>query len=127
MAMSVLWKMWLVITLLVAALAVVGCTTADETDAQVQGKVDAELTRLAPTATPVPTATPTVAELVARFRISIAQIITPDGTGTGFVYDASGLVATNAHVVENYRQVTVVLNGAEYQGTVLNKNEDADL
>lgn len=43
------------------------------------------------------------------------------------MYDASGLVATNAHVVENRRQVTVVLNGEEYRGTVLNKNEDADL
>ena len=70
---------------------------------------------------------PTLAGLVSRFRLSIAQIITPTGTGTGFVYDASGLVATNAHVVEDRRQVTVVLNGEEYRGTVLNKNEDADL
>ena len=91
---STLVKMWLVITLLVAATAVAGCVTAGETDTQV-----AELTRLAPTATPVLTATPTVAELVSRFRPSMAQIITPAGTGTGFVYDASGLVATNAHLV----------------------------
>ena len=77
----------------------------------------AELTRLAPTATPVPTATPTVAELVSRFRLSIAQIITPTGTGTGFVYDpASGLVVTNAHVVEDRSQITVILNGVEYRG-----------
>ena len=117
-------KMWLGITLLAVALvALAGCATAD--DAEVQATVAAELTQLAPTATTPPTAT--AADLVARLRPSIAQIITPTGTGTGFVYDASGLVATNAHVVENRRQVTVVLNGEEYRGTVLNKNEDADL
>ena len=120
-------KMWLVIMLLVSATAVSGCLTADETDTQVGERVAAELTWLAPTATPVPTATPTVAELVSRFRPSIAQIITPAGTGTGFVYDATGLVATNAHVVGDRRQVTVVVGGTEYRGQVLNSNEDADL
>ena len=114
-------KMWLVITLLVAATAVAGCVAADETDTSVGEKVAAELTRLAVTATP------TVAELVSRFRPSIAQIITPAGAGTGFVYDASGLVATNAHVVGDRRQVTVVLGGKEFRGQVLNRNESADL
>ena len=124
-------RMWLVITLLLAAVSLVGCATA--VDTEVEATVAAELTRLAPTATPEPTATPqeiatpTLAELVARFRLSIAQIITPDGTGTGFLYDPAGLVATNAHVVGNRHQVTVVLNGVEHQGRVLNRNEDADL
>ncbi len=119
-------KMWLVITLLVVALvALTGCATAD--DAEVEATVAAELTRLAPTATPVPTATPTLAGLVARFRLSIAQIITPTGTGTGFVYDPAGLVVTNAHVVKDRGRITVILNGVEYRGQVLNRNEDADL
>ncbi len=57
-------KIWLVITLLALALvALTGCATAD--DAEVEATVAAELTRLAPTVTPVPTATPTVAELVS--------------------------------------------------------------
>ena len=120
-------KMWVAIALLLAVLAAAGCTTAEETETQVEQRVAAELTRLAPTATPLPTATPALTELVARFRLSIAQIITRDGTGTGFVYDPSGLIATNAHVVENRSRVTVVLNGEEYQGQVLNRNEDADL
>ena len=119
--------MWLVITLLVAATAVAGCVAADETDTSVGEKVAAELTRLAATATPVPMATPTVAELVSRFRPSIAQIITPSGAGTGFVYDASGLVVTNAHVVGDSRQVTVVVGGTKFRGRVLNRNESADL
>ena len=102
-------KIWLVITLLAVALVVLtGCATAD--DAEVEATVAAELTRLAPTVTP------TLSELVSRFRLSIAQIITPTGTGTGFVYDASGLVVTNAHVVEDRGQITVILNGVEYRG-----------
>ena len=120
-------KMWLLIMMLVAATTVFGCVVPDETDTQVEERVAAELTRLAPTATPVPTATPTVAELVSRFRSSIAQIITPTGTGTGFVYDASGLVVTNAHVVGDRREVTVALGDTEYRGHVLNRNEGADI
>ena len=130
--MSLKW--WLVtMLLLVVASTLSGCLTTEETDTQVEERVAAELTRLVPTATPeptataLPTATPTLAELVARFRLSIAQIITPDGTGTGFVFDPAGLVATNAHVVGNRKRVTVVLNGIEYRGQVLNRNDDADL
>ena len=125
--MGALAKIWMGITLLAVGLAVAGCVTAEETEMQVEVTVAAESTRLAPTATPVPTATPTVAELVARLRPSIAQIITPTGTGTGFVYDPAGLVATNAHVVEGRGRVTVILNGVEYRSQVLNRNEDADL
>lgn len=126
-------QMRLAITLLSVVMVLIGCTTAEKTALQVDATVAAELTRLAPTATalpmdtPLPTATPTLAELVARFRLSIAQIITPDGTGTGFVYDSTGLIATNAHVVGNRRRVTLVVGGEEYRGQVLNRNEDADL
>ena len=123
-------KTGLVINLIIVgltAMALAGCATAKETEMQVEATVASELTRLAPTAAPIPMATPTLAELVARFRLSIAQIITAEGAGTGFVYDPSGLIATNAHVVEDRRQVTVVLNGERYNGTVLNKNDDADL
>ncbi len=128
--------MRLVVTLLVVAvvtMAAAGCATSDETDARVAATVAAELTRVAPTATPEPTATPrptatpTLADLVARLRPSLAQIITPDGAGSGFVYDESGLIVTNAHVVDNRDRVTVVLIGEEYRGEVLNRNESADL
>ena len=66
-------------------------------------------------------------ELVAQTRPSLARIIAPDGGGSGFVYDASGLIATNAHVVGNRDSVRVALNGQEYQGRVLGRNPDADL
>lgn len=87
-----------------------------------------------PTVTSQPTPTlqhlhsgPTIAELVARLRPSLAYIRTSSGSGSGFVYDRSGLVATNAHVVDCCRNVTVTVNNRRYQGTVLGRDDRADL
>ena len=101
-----------------------GCITIGSTD-DVPATVAAELTRVAPT----PTITPalTMTELIAQTRPSLARIIAPDGGGSGFVYDASGLIATNAHVVGESDSVRVALNGEEYRGRVLGRNPDADL
>lgn len=74
-----------------------------------------------------PTATPTAADLISRLRPSLAQIITTSGSGSGFVYDPDGLVATNAHVVDCCRNVTVVLDGRRYQGTVTGRDDRMDL
>ena len=79
------------------------------------------------TSTPRPTATPTVADLISRLRPSLARIITTSGSGSGFVYDHSGLVATNSHVVDCCRNVTVILSGKRYQGTVLGRDDRMDL
>lgn len=41
------------------------------------------------------------------------------GTGSGFIFDEKGLVLTNAHVVEDADEVTVVLkDGQQFPGTV---------
>lgn len=41
------------------------------------------------------------------------------GTGSGFIFDETGLVLTNAHVVEGADEVTVVLkDGQQFPGTV---------
>ena len=68
-----------------------------------------------------------MADVVANLKPSIARIITTSGSGSGFVYDRQGLVATNAHVVDCCHSVTVILNGRRYQGTVTGRNDAVDL
>lgn len=59
---------------------------------------------------------------------SVVQIITADGTGTGFVIDASGTVATNEHVVVGASTVRVrFTNGKTYTAQVLGADANADL
>ena len=50
------------------------------------------------------------------------------GQGSGVIFDASGLVLTNAHVVENAEQVTVGLpDGRRVSGQVLGQDSITDL
>ena len=82
----------------------------------------------AATHTPFPTSTPTLAQTIERIERGLVYIKTPSGNGSGFIDDESGLVVTNAHVVEDFETVSVVTaDGAEYAGSVLGVDEIADL
>jgi S1-C subfamily serine protease len=51
---------------------------------------------------------------------SVVQIETPQGLGSGVVYDDKGDIVTNAHVVGTAKDVTVTLSsGARHPGTVV--------
>ena len=98
-------------------------------------------TQSVPTATPMPTephtptptptlvSTPTLAHLVEGIKASLVYILTSDGgSGTGFIVDEEGLVATNAHVVGRFDTVSVLFeDGRQYEGAVLGIDEIADL
>ena len=50
------------------------------------------------------------------------------GTGTGFVFDASGLILTNHHVVDDADRLTVELHdGRVLRGTVVGSDPDTDV
>ena len=49
------------------------------------------------------------------------------GSGSGFVWDTSGTVVTNYHVVENAREVQVTVGGSTYRATVINGSPNHDL
>ncbi len=69
----------------------------------------------------------TIAQLVEMLRPSVASITTTTGSGSGFVFDPDGLVATNAHVVDCCAQVRVMVDGRSYRATVLGTDHHADL
>ena len=81
-----------------------------------------------PTSTPAPTSTPTLSSIVKDVSPGVVQILTPSGTGSGFIIDANGLVVTNAHVVQRFDTVDVRLSGGQtYQGEVLGVDDVTDL
>jgi S1-C subfamily serine protease len=50
------------------------------------------------------------------------------GVGSGFIFDASGLILTNAHVIEGAGQITVAFkDGTELPGTVVVSDTKKDL
>ncbi|HEX9044716.1 MAG TPA: trypsin-like peptidase domain-containing protein [Candidatus Limnocylindrales bacterium] len=50
------------------------------------------------------------------------------GTGSGFVYDSSGLILTNDHVIEGADQITVtLLDGRHFDGSVVASDASLDL
>lgn len=69
-----------------------------------------------------------VAAVAEALGPAVVQIQTADGLGSGVVYDASGLVLTNAHVVGSSRSVTVSLDdGSRHDATVLGADDGTDI
>ncbi len=52
----------------------------------------------------------------------------PQGTGSGFIYDAEGYIITNNHVVEDAERIVVRLhNGHEYDAEIVGTDPETDL
>ena len=82
----------------------------------------------APTEAPVSASVPTIANMVKDVTPAVVQIVAPDGTGTGFIVDKSGLVVTNDHVVSGNKVVLVrSSDGRTLQADVLGVDELADV
>ena len=73
---------------------------------------------------------PSVVTIVGNYASSdlSVQYSNPTMHGTGVVYKSNGYIITNAHVVKDIKNLTVVLNSGDlYPGVVLFSDEDADL
>lgn len=69
----------------------------------------------------------TTAEITQKVANSVILIQTPTGHGSGFVFHLGKYILTNAHVVEGYSQVDLMINGNKYAGTVLGVNSQYDI
>ncbi|MCJ7668804.1 MAG: trypsin-like peptidase domain-containing protein [Anaerolineae bacterium] len=102
-------KRVLFLAAILVAMAVVGCGGATPSPTA---------TPLPPSPTPEPTPTPiTVAGIIEALTPSTVLIYSefPDGgaTGTGIIYDESGLTLTNAHVVEGAAIIKAYVQGVD--------------
>jgi S1-C subfamily serine protease len=83
------------------------------------------------TSTPLVTIDPgqePVAAVALTVSPSVVQIDTSQGLGSGVVYDASGLVMTNAHVVGTETSVVVrTADGKSHSGQVLGADTGTDI
>jgi putative serine protease PepD len=50
---------------------------------------------------------------------AVVQIQTPEGLGSGVVYDGKGDIITNAHVVGNFKTFKITLANGTYDGTLV--------
>lgn len=113
------------------------------------GRGGGQDTAATPTASPQATATPGAAQLPAGASLAdVVEAVSPSavsitttqfaqrygtevesGFGSGFVYSADGLIATNNHVVEGASKIYVTLNGSEerYEATVVGTDSYSDL
>jgi putative serine protease PepD len=97
--------------------AYIGVKAAD--DDPVAGPTATSVDR--PTSNPGATFPPPISGDVDEPAAAVAQAVGPavvlvqttNGEGSGIVYDASGLIVTNAHVVENFSTVDVTLADGE--------------
>jgi S1-C subfamily serine protease len=61
-----------------------------------------------------------------RFSLNVAEI--PRGSGTGFIWDKSGLIVTNFHVVYGANKITIELqSNKSYQATVVGSAPEKDI
>ena len=61
-----------------------------------------------------------------RFSLNVMEI--PRGSGTGFIWDESGLIVTNFHVVQGANKITIKLqSNKSYQATVIGSAPEKDI
>ncbi len=116
-------------------------SSARSTPAPAASQPPAQLSTALPTLTPMPTSANRVTnpqeqqlvDLYARVNPSIVSILVDLGSqggaqGTGFVFDTSGHIVTNEHVVNGAASIEVDFpSGVKLTGKVLGTDPDADL
>ena len=74
-------------------------------------------------------AAPSIAHINTQSLVAnnLGSVRRQQGSGSGFVWDAAGIVVTNDHVVRGARKVEVTVAGRNYSARVLSSSPDHDL
>lgn len=106
---------------------VVSCTPSMDSsaalgDATQSGQTTSE------TSSSVSTVEDKLVQVSNKVEDSVVSIRTDQGEGSGVIYDSSGLILTNSHVVQNAREITVTLSdGQHFEGKVAASSQEFDL
>ena len=69
-----------------------------------------------------------IPDIFERVNPSVVLVITPSGTGSGFIVRSDGFAITSAHVVRDYSHVVVRLpDQSEYSARVVERNDGLDV
>ncbi len=67
-------------------------------------------------------------KIIAVVKPAVVYLETDSGSGSGMIFDPSGFILTNAHVVSGVSQVRAILSdGRNFIGTVIGRDEIKDL
>src|ERR1700704_1932417 len=79
-------------------------------------------------AAPAPAPAGTVAAVAQSVGPAVVSVRTDQGLGSGVIYDASGLILTNAHVVSGAQSITIgMVDGRHFAGKVVGADTGFDV
>ena len=122
---------------LVILISILGCTIQEGNKGSIPSKEAAETVQLGSSQTVM---FPNIADTVESVRASVVSIVSDtvsrnmfglrqgEGSGSGVIFDSSGLILTNNHVIKDATKITVTLDdGSQKEADIIGYDKLSDL